>query len=264
MLNSMSHIRSMNHAPWLGAAAAAMLSLATAAPATARPISTDSVAPGAPIAACALSSCAPSDLGGVLGESILDVEGSSDTIGSLGVFNKLYIYTDGIVSFGKPLPAGATFGDPHSLGDSFAAPGFADYTGHSVAVEISVLPGDPDASGLFDVAGVRVYWIIDGSSIFALDLELNCAASSNACFDYGAGPGTFWYPETDPFLVHGALVGFPGATQSGALTINAGFDVQGTVDLAAGPGVPEPSVWALLLLGFGALGATLRRRRSLA
>ena len=35
----------------------------------------------------------------------------------------------------------------------------------------------------------------------------------------------------------------------------------GNTPLDAGGGVPEPSVWALVLLGFGGLGAALRRRR---
>jgi hypothetical protein len=30
------------------------------------------------------------------------------------------------------------------------------------------------------------------------------------------------------------------------------------------PAVPEPASWALMLLGFGAIGAAMRRRRGLA
>jgi hypothetical protein len=29
----------------------------------------------------------------------------------------------------------------------------------------------------------------------------------------------------------------------------------------SGPGVPEPAAWTLMILGFGAVGAGLRRRR---
>ena len=30
-----------------------------------------------------------------------------------------------------------------------------------------------------------------------------------------------------------------------------------------GPGVPEPAAWALMILGFGATGAAMRRRRTM-
>lgn len=33
-------------------------------------------------------------------------------------------------------------------------------------------------------------------------------------------------------------------------------------DASGGPGVPEPGVWALMLIGFGGLGVQLRRRRA--
>ena len=37
--------------------------------------------------------------------------------------------------------------------------------------------------------------------------------------------------------------------------------IAGTANLAPTGGVPEPSAWALMILGFGAAGAALRRRR---
>ena len=36
----------------------------------------------------------------------------------------------------------------------------------------------------------------------------------------------------------------------------------GVIGGGGGPGVPEPATWALMLLGFGALGVSLRRRRA--
>ncbi|HZZ30512.1 MAG TPA: PEPxxWA-CTERM sorting domain-containing protein [Phenylobacterium sp.] len=60
----------------------------------------------------------------------------------------------------------------------------------------------------------------------------------------------------------------------GGVALNAGFkpfgDIGDTIDglaflgEATGGGVPEPSTWALMLLGFGSLGAALRNRRSVA
>jgi hypothetical protein len=32
-------------------------------------------------------------------------------------------------------------------------------------------------------------------------------------------------------------------------------------DITLGLGLPEPATWAMMLLGFGAIGASLRRRR---
>lgn len=42
-----------------------------------------------------------------------------------------------------------------------------------------------------------------------------------------------------------------------------GVGITATTDFSAAA-VPEPSVWALLILGFGAVGAAMRRRQSLA
>ncbi len=49
----------------------------------------------------------------------------------------------------------------------------------------------------------------------------------------------------------------PGATIHGPVTINANFTIA-----TAAPGVPEPSVWALFVAGFGAIGFTARRRQT--
>lgn len=58
------------------------------------------------------------------------------------------------------------------------------------------------------------------------------------------------------FLV-GLVNDVPGGYGDNAAT---GFDV--TLELAGDPGaVPEPATWAIMLLGFGAAGYTLRRRR---
>jgi hypothetical protein len=69
----------------------------------------------------------------------------------------------------------------------------------------------------------------------------------------------------------GAVV-FAGFTDPGkqisSITINAGnsgFDDIGVDDArfaSTTPGVPEPAAWALMLLGFGGIGAAIRNRRA--
>ena len=48
---------------------------------------------------------------------------------------------------------------------------------------------------------------------------------------------------------------------SGA-TVGADIDAVGAISTRATPGIPEPSTWAMMLLGFAGLGGALRRSRS--
>lgn len=41
----------------------------------------------------------------------------------------------------------------------------------------------------------------------------------------------------------------------------ASYNIPEIITEAAGPAVPEPAIWAMMLMGFGGLGAMLRRRR---
>lgn len=50
----------------------------------------------------------------------------------------------------------------------------------------------------------------------------------------------------------------------GATQINSGYNLVGDLMNPPTTGVPEPAAWALMILGFGAMGAMLRRRRRLA
>jgi len=56
-----------------------------------------------------------------------------------------------------------------------------------------------------------------------------------------------------------------GGTGNGG-TVGADIDAVGAISTRpdGGGGVPEPAAWALMLLGFGALGSALRRTRRLA
>lgn len=87
--------------------------------------------------------------------------------------------------------------------------------------------------------------------------------SAAAGFNAGQGnaPGTFF--ELAGSRVNGALVdGGPNALVSNSNIGDAGrfvFNVRnGQVNVGA---VPEPGTWAMMLLGFGAMGVSLRRRR---
>jgi hypothetical protein len=71
-------------------------------------------------------------------------------------------------------------------------------------------------------------------------------------------------PHRVSMVVEGDASGLGGASISGfvdpMITVPTGYELI----LSPGIGVPEPASWALMLAGFGSLGAAMRRRRALA
>jgi hypothetical protein len=90
-------------------------------------------------------------------------------------------------------------------------------------------------------------------------------------FDYLAGPdyhtlGALSQDDLPGFALYGGFQYVLPDAAARALYTSASFDVAGfSVSPAPGvpAGVPEPSAWALMILGFGAAGAALRRRQAL-
>lgn len=136
-----------------------------------------------------------------------------------------------------------------------------------------------------------------GSFIFRIGSTLTTGSGSNVTtFGGNASSGIFWNVGTSATL--GTATSFAGnilADQS--ITLNAGAsiicgraialegavtmdgnsisnDCSGAGDLGSGRGdfgsagfagaVPEPASWAMLIIGFGAVGSSLRRRRAYA
>lgn len=94
-------------------------------------------------------------------------------------------------------------------------------------------------------------------------------------FSYGTyvdpGPATVTLSTGDSFAIAptttAAFIGFTSTTPITSVTIDFpdphGFSFDLTSVSVLG-GVPEPSAWAMMLLGLGGLGAVMRRRRSAA
>jgi hypothetical protein len=106
-----------------------------------------------------------------------------------------------------------------------------------------VSPVDPGSVQIFDGLNGT------GNLLATLALPINgSACSSGAPFNAG-----LYCPFSQVSL------GFSGTGRSVVFGGTAGtivFD-----DITLGLGLPEPATWAMMLLGFGAIGASLRRRR---
>lgn len=101
----------------------------------------------------------------------------------------------------------------------------------------------------------------------------SCAAAFSSCdhvllFDTADAVAVLFY-EVDliqfSYFFPGARLDRLGFYQSSTASGLPGLlNITGTVDLPPpppAPGVPEPAAWAMMVVGFGAAGAAVRRRR---
>ncbi len=114
-----------------------------------------------------------------------------------------------------------------------------------------------DGSGSFTVAGqtynydlVDVFLSGDGSIVF------NFANASNSFFLTEFSSNTDLSTVPNPIPTNGFTYFTAYFPATGTQRAYIGADAQ------FNPGVPEPATWAMMLLGFGAMGAQLRRRRA--
>jgi hypothetical protein len=126
--------------------------------------------------------------------------------------------------------------------------GYTDITltggGSFSAVQILV------GSGWFGGTPDLEYQLLDGGSLVASGVAGPVPTYSDAGFSqyYGFTGGTF--DEVQLQVQNPGTAFNPGAYEAGAYA-----------DIAIGNAVPEPATWAMMLVGFGGLGAAMRSRR---
>jgi hypothetical protein len=79
----------------------------------------------------------------------------------------------------------------------------------------------------------------------------------------GGGPGIIGsHPDAPHFLY--LVTSYNGFSRPSVATINYAISVSLADGRSATPAVPEPSAWAMMILGFAGVGAMVYRRRKIA
>ena len=170
-----------------------------------------------------------------------------------GLTDRIYIYDNGLVSIGSPITPGV---DPvASLSD---LPGQDIFTPF-LSVTDTGLPADriPRGSDEFEATFMANDENLGFNQPAAFDIKP--LAGGNI----GAFTLSFYYGDVafGPPDFYRGVAGYQFGGTSDEQNVG-GDDVSIDFDFGVPPAVvPEPSVWVLTIVGFGLLGAALRRRR---
>lgn len=119
----------------------------------------------------------------------------------------------------------------------------------STASAVTVIKNLGTISSAKTVSGTLNY-VSNEKLIFKFTVD----APYNFTFDASGSGGTF------PFTISSTATG-----SAGKYTETFGeYPVHGTIDYTLTTAVPEPASWALMIVGVGAVGASMRRRKAVA
>jgi hypothetical protein len=110
------------------------------------------------------------------------------------------------------------------------------------------------------IANASPFGAFDHSVVYVPPVGTHGNPSGLSSFSFDAtgtnlALGSTLYNQTQLFFVADVFVDAAHSGVTGGLT--------GNVASSGGGGVPEPASWALMLVGFGGLGAMMRRRRTM-
>jgi hypothetical protein len=198
----------------------------------------------------------------------------SSTLYSLN--GSMQINRDGGLIFFDDL---GTFGDPTGGSGARSLLNFGDATGNDYLGDINAASGVTyvwDATDIsFDIGSAVNQTLTYTTSVFSNSSQ-SCIANTSICLVAysGFGDPVGRGGDVTNFLQQGLSASFADGPSYGPNGLIGGINFAPTVfdiptfnngEVTFAPtGVPEPATWMTLILGFGLLGGTLRRRRTVA
>jgi hypothetical protein len=186
-----------------------------------------------------------------------------------GATNQAFIYSNGVVSFGSEIPLGAN-------------PNTTDFTSYGVPViapllsttNVSVVGSDtpsfigftptlPPVSNLF-IVGFNQDPLAESGEVAPISWLILSATDNDIRFEFVHGMSNTQDGVTTTSTPTGQSLGYSLLGQT-FVQNNPDLSTSEIYSFDVRPGsVPEPGVWALMLAGFGGIGAMVRNRRRLA
>ena len=186
-----------------------------------------------------------------------------------GAFSKVYVYDNGLVSFGSVIAASADLSSLASIGGNVLTAGYSPTMSMTTPFQVQ------DPSDAFAATGVlnsvpvfRVRYVASfGTATETADLPMQFSI-----FDVGSGVYALQFGhgdfDKDPDIAPDAYLGYSfggaGFQVSGA-TLRSQVQ-SGTTDFeyffgGSTGAVPEPASWMMLMVGFGLAGGAMRQKR---
>jgi hypothetical protein len=181
-----------------------------------------------------------------------------------GVFNKVYVYNNGLVSFGSEIAAGADLSSITSIGGNVFTAGYSP----------TMIPSTPfqvqDPSIAFNATGVLQFKPVFRVR-YLTAFETTTETMQVSIFDVGGGEYALQFghgrTSATPNIAANAYLGYAFGASNLQISGSAlQSQVQsGTTKFeyffrATAASVPEPGSWALIITGFAMVGSILRRR----
>ena len=145
-----------------------------------------------------------------------------------------------------------------NLGNGLTAPAQIGIwsTGGTLLTSTTIVAGGGTLNGLFRYASITPFALTAGTH-YIVGAYTTDLASSLGTGQSGTGNVNPLVTVYTDRYVNSSSFSFPSTTNSfaGGAWLGANFD------FGAAAAVPEPATWAMMLLGFGAIGVALRRPR---